>query len=69
MKINYDELLDVWHEKVMTEAREAEKRAFEFEFGSNKFFRYKSYSNGLLMALAMLSTEERKYERRNKIKE
>lgn len=25
MEINYDELLDVWHEKVMTKAREAEK--------------------------------------------
>lgn len=64
-KIDYDKLLDEWHEKVLTKAREAEKKASEFELGSNQFRSYKCYSDGLMMALAMLSTEERKYRRRN----
>lgn len=69
MKINYDELLDVWHEKVLEKARNVDEKASEFELGSSQFFRYKSYSEGLLMALAMLTTEERKYKRRNKTKD
>ena len=67
MNINYDEVLDSWAEKVLSKADMFNKKSDDVEFGSKDYIRYKSYSEGLYMATAMLSNEERKYKRKYKI--
>lgn len=61
--IDYDKLLDIWHEKVVEKADRYESRADNYEFGSSNYFKFKNYSDGLYMALSMLALEERKAKR------
>lgn len=61
--IDYDNLLDVWHEKVVKKADEYQDKADEHEFGSANYFKYKSYSDALYMALSMLALDEKKARR------
>lgn len=63
---NYDNLLDNWHDKVIEKADKYYKEAEKYELGSIDYYRYKNYAEGLYMALAMLSNEERKEKRRIK---
>ena len=42
------------------------KKADECELGSVDYYKFKNYSNGLYMALSMLSLEERKAKRKLK---
>lgn len=64
--IDYDNLLDEWHEQVVEKADRYQDRADDCEFGSSNYFKFKSYSDGLYMALSMLSLEERKSKRKLK---
>lgn len=63
-EINYEEMLDNWHDKVIEKADEYAKKADEYELGSINYCKCKHYSDGLYMALGMLATEERKVKRK-----
>lgn len=67
--VDYDSLLNRWHDKVINKADKYSKRLEEVEIGSSDYFKYRSYSDGLYMALAMLSNEERKAKRTLNIEE
>ena len=58
--IDYDELLNKWHDKVIEKADKFSDKADNCEIGSRDYLIYKNYSDGLYMALAMLSREEQK---------
>ena len=64
--INYDEVLDKWYDKVIEKADTYNEKADECELGSKDYYKFKNYSNGLYMALSMLSLEERKAKRKLK---
>ena len=64
--LNYDEILDSWHDKLVDKADKAETRADEAELGSTDYFKYKFYAKGVYDALASLSLEERKAKRKQK---
>ena len=65
-EINYNEVLNKWHDKVIEEADKYNEKADECELGSKDYYKFKNYSNGLYMALSMLSLEERKAKRKLK---
>lgn len=56
----HEELLNSWYDKVYEKAKECELKSEEYELGYKEYFKYKSYSDGLYMAIAMLHNEERK---------
>jgi len=62
--INYDEILNVWHDKVIEKAEKYQEKANDCELGSKEYYKYRNYANGLYDALAMLSLEERKAKRK-----
>lgn len=62
--LNYDEILNEWHDKVVEKADKYMEKAESYEFGSHEYFRLKSYADGLYMALSMLALEERKAKRK-----
>ena len=64
--INYDEILDIWHDKVVGKADKILEEANDCEVGSKEYLRYRSFADGLYTALAMLSLEERKAKRKLK---
>ena len=64
--INYDEVLDKWHDKVIEKADKYNEKADECELGSKDYYKFKMYSDGLYMAVSMLSLEERKAKRKLK---
>lgn len=51
--MDYNKILDLWYDKVMA-------KADEFKIGTKEYFKYKSYGEGLYMALSMLALEEKK---------
>ncbi len=61
--IDYNKLLDEWHDNIAANADENLEKSNEFEVGSIDYIKYKSFADGLYTALAMLSIEERKYTR------
>lgn len=65
--IDYDEMLDKWHDKVIEKADKYQNKADEYEFGSIDYFKYRSYSDALYMALSMLTLEERKAKRKLRV--
>ena len=64
--INYDEVLDKWYDKVIEKADKYNEKVDECKLGSVDYYKFKNYSNGLYMALSMLSLEERKAKRKLK---
>lgn len=64
--IDYNKVLDKWHDKVIEKADKYNKKAEEYELGSKDYYKLKNYSNGLYMALSMLSLEERKAKKKLK---
>lgn len=64
--INYDEILNVWHDKVIEKAEKYQEKADDCELGSKEYYKYRNYANGLYDALAMLSLEERKAKKKLK---
>lgn len=64
--LNYDEILDSWHDKLIAKAEKAEAKAEDCELGSTDYFKYKFYAKGIYESLAMLSLEERKAKRKKK---
>lgn len=62
--INYDEMLNRWHDKVIEKADKYREQADNYELGSKEYYKYKSFADGLYMSLSMLSLEERKAKRK-----
>lgn len=62
--INYNEVLDDWHDKAVEKATEALEKAYSYVVGSTDYYKYKYYAEGIYVALAMLSVEERKAKRK-----
>ena len=58
--MDYNKILDVWQDKVIAKADKSFEKANEFELGTKEYFKYKSYGEGLYMALSMLALEEKK---------
>ena len=58
--MDYNKLLDVWQDKVITKADKSFEKANEFKIGTKEYFKYKSYGEGLYMALSMLALEDKK---------
>lgn len=63
-ELDYDEILNNWHDKVVEKADSHYKIAYEHETDSKTFWRNKIYADALYMSIAMLSNEERKAKRR-----
>lgn len=59
-KINYDEVLDEWYDKIIDKADILNEKAESSKLGSKEYFKYKSYADGLIMATSMLSREEKR---------
>lgn len=66
MEMDYDEILDKWHGKVIDKADKLIEQLNTLEPGSKEYYQYKAYSDALYMAISMLSNEERKYRLRHK---
>lgn len=64
MDIDYNNILDKWNDKVIEKADKLREKADSCVLGSIDYYRYKCYSDGLYMALSMLSLEEKKAKRR-----
>jgi len=62
--LNYDEILNSWHDKIIDKADKAMEKANSYEVGSTNYFKYKFYAEGIYEALALLSLEERKAKRK-----
>lgn len=62
--INYDEILNNWHDKVIEKADKYQEKADNYELGSKEYYKYKRFADGLYMSLSMLSLEERKAKRK-----
>lgn len=62
-KLNYDSMLDNWHTKVIEKADKYRDKADDYELGSQEYYSNKNYSDGLYMALSILSFEEKKANR------
>ena len=62
--INYDEILNNWHDKVIEKADKYHEQADNYELGSKEYYKYKSFAAGLYMSLSMLSLAERKAKRK-----
>lgn len=62
--INYDEMLNRWHDKVIEKADKYREQADNYALGSKEYYKYKSFADGLYMSLSMLSLEERKAKRK-----
>ena len=58
--INYDEILNIWHDKVIDKADKYREKADNSELGSKDYYKFKNFSDGLYMALSMLALEEKK---------
>lgn len=58
--INYDEILNIWHDKVIDKADKYIEKANNSELGSKDYYKFKNFSDGLYMALSMLALEEKK---------
>ncbi len=59
LNIDYNKLLDDWGEKLLTKSDALVSKEEEEEVGSPKWQRYRSYGDGLRMALAMLNRMEK----------
>ena len=64
--IDYTKLLDEWGEKILTKSGEMVAKEEMVEVGSVKWHQYRSYGDGLRMALAMLNRMESNAKRRLK---
>lgn len=64
--IDYDEVLNTWHDKVVEKADKYKEKADNCELGSKDYYKFKNYSDGLYMALSMLALEENKAKRKLK---
>ena len=53
--MDYNKILDLWYDKVVAKADENFEKANEFKIGTKEYFKYKSYGEGLYMALSMLA--------------
>ena len=53
--MDYNKILDLWYDKVIAKADESFEKANEFKIGTKEYFKYKSYGEGLYMALSMLA--------------
>lgn len=62
--INYDELLNDLHDRMMIKADKAETMANECEIGSAAYYRYKFYAKGIYETFSELSLLERKAKRK-----
>lgn len=62
--INYDEMLNRWHDKVIEQADKYREQADNYELGSKEYYKYKRFADGLYMSLSLLSLEERKTKRK-----
>lgn len=62
--INYDEILNTWHDKVVERADKILEEADNCELGSKEYFKYRNFADGLYTALSMLALEERKARRK-----
>lgn len=64
--INYDEMLNRWHGKVIEKADQYREQAENYALGSKEYYKYKSFADGLYASLSMLSLEERKTKKKHK---
>ena len=58
----YEEILDKWHEKVLTKADKLLDNLDNYEEGSKEWWKRKCYADGLYMATSILAGIKRKYK-------
>lgn len=49
-----EDILDGWYEKVITKADEYLNKSEEYEIGSNNFYKYRCYADGMYMVCIWL---------------
>jgi hypothetical protein len=64
--MDYNKLLDEWAEQVYEKADKAREDSGYADTGSFKHGRLMGYDDGLIMALTMLTTLEKKYKKLEK---
>ena len=57
-----EEILDKWHEKVLTKADKLLDNLDNYEEGSKEWWKRKCYADGLYMATSILAGIKRKYK-------